>query len=120
MRPGFRSAMFVMYFLIALLPAQVALLAATVSTTVPSTAGPWDPTLNSSLYDYGVHDNTDPVAIDANSGISFTPGATITVTSTGGTVIASTSSPTSFYVDANGQQNVPTNGYTGTNGVFPG
>jgi hypothetical protein len=38
MRHGFRSAMFMLYFLIALLTAQVALLAATVSRIVLSTA----------------------------------------------------------------------------------
>jgi hypothetical protein len=117
MRPEFRSAMFVMYFLVALLTAQVKLLAVTV--TVPSTAGPWNPTLNSPLYDYGVHDNTDPVEINGKSGISFTAGESITVSYVSGLISASAGAPCCPPVDANGQQDTLTNTSNGTNGKFP-
>src|SRR5438067_10418276 len=57
----------------------VALAVTAVSAVIPSTAGPWSPGMNGA-FDYGVHDNTAPVVVDASSGIQFLPGSTLTVT----------------------------------------
>jgi hypothetical protein len=83
--------------------------------TIPSKAGPWSPALNPT-FDYGVHDNTPPVVIDASSGIAFTPGSTLTVTYLNGTVQAGAGYP---FNDANGLPGYVTNYYTGGNSNFP-
>ncbi len=100
-----------------LLPALLS--ATTVSKTIPGDAGPWSQTANPG-FDYGVHDNADPVMVGTKDGISFAPGATITVTYAGGKVTASAYYCCYPYVDANGQQDTVTNTYNSTNGKFPG
>ena len=69
-----------------------------LTVTIPSTAGPWSQGLNPT-FDYGTHDNTPPVVIDAASGAAFTPGSTLTVTYLSGTVQAGAGYP---FNDANG------------------
>jgi hypothetical protein len=92
---------------------SVAIAVTTTVLTVPSTAGPWSPTLNPS-FNYGVHDNTAPVIVDASIGILLTPGSTLTVTYRGGTVQAGAGYP---IVDANGEPGNVTNTCSGN--CFP-
>ena len=75
------------------------------TVTIPSTAGPWNPSLNPA-FDYGVHDNTPSIVIDAASGIAFTPESNLVVVYLSGTVQAGVGHPVH---DANGQQNYVTN-----------
>ena len=82
--------------------------ATTVTVTIPSTAGPWSPGLNSA-FDYGVHDNTSPVVIDASSGFALTPGSTLAVTYLSGAVVAGAGYPPN---DANGEPGNVTNSCT--------
>jgi hypothetical protein len=66
---------------------SVTITAVPVTVAIPSTAGPWLPSLNPA-FDYGVHDNAAPVVIDASSAITFTSGNTLTVTYLSGLVQA--------------------------------
>jgi hypothetical protein len=95
----------------------VALAAGPITVTIPSTAGPWSQALNPS-FNYGIPNNSPPVIINSSSGVSFAPGATITVTYVSGTVAIS---PNSVFTDANGYSGLVTNfPYSGPDGVFPG
>jgi hypothetical protein len=85
------------------------------TVTIPSTAGPWDASLNPA-FDYGVHDNTAPAVIDASSGIAFTAGSSLNVSYSGGLVQAGAGYP---FNDANGLAGYVTNHYTGGNSNFP-
>jgi uncharacterized protein (TIGR03437 family) len=57
----------------------------TTTVTVNGNQGPWEQSLNPN-FNYGDVTNTGPTVISASSGISFTPGGTITVTYASGTV----------------------------------
>jgi hypothetical protein len=75
-----------------------------VIVTVDSHDGPWLQSLNPA-YDYGYHDNSAPAIVNqANSGIVFTPGHTLTITYMSGLVSAGGALP---FVDANGDVNGP-------------
>ncbi|MBI1765773.1 MAG: hypothetical protein HYR56_30580 [Acidobacteria bacterium] len=71
---------------------------ATATVPILSTTGPWLQGLNPT-FDYGTHDNTPPVVIDAANGADFTPGSTLTITYLSGTVQAGAGYP---FNDANG------------------
>jgi hypothetical protein len=86
----------------------------TMTVTIPSTTGPWLQSLNPT-FDYGAHDNTPPVVIDAASGLVFTPGSTLTVTYLSGTVQAGAGYPPN---DANGLPGYVRN-YCENFGCFP-
>jgi uncharacterized protein (TIGR03437 family) len=62
-------------FLLAVAPFA---LAQSTTITVNANQGPWEQSLNPS-FNYGFGDNAAPVVISAASGISFSPGGTITV-----------------------------------------
>ena len=51
----------------------------TTTVTINGTQGPWEQSLNPK-FDYGDGSNMAPTVVSAASGISFTPGGTITVT----------------------------------------
>ncbi|HZU27402.1 MAG TPA: PxKF domain-containing protein [Bryobacteraceae bacterium] len=96
-------------------------LSASGSTTpviVPSTAGPWDAALNPTFDYTHAHDYTAPIVINAASGITFSPGGTVTVSYVSGTVSPGAGYP---YFDANGQVGNITNGcvMNSFNGCFP-
>jgi hypothetical protein len=86
-----------------------------LTVTIPSSAGPWLQSLNPT-FDYGVHDNTAPIVIDASSAVPFTSGNTLTVTYLNGLVQAGVGYPLN---DANGLPGNVTNTYQGGNGRFP-
>ncbi len=72
--------------------------------TVDSHAGPWLPALNPA-YDYGFHDNSNPTVVnEADSGIKFTPGTSLTITYLSGLVSAGGALP---FTDANGDTTSP-------------
>jgi len=85
------------------------------TVTIPSTAGPWSTNLNPS-FDYGIHNNSAPVVIDASNGVSLTPGSSVTVTYLNGTVHAGVGFPPN---DGNGLPGQVTNHYTGANSNLP-
>lgn len=88
--------------------------AVTTSTTVDSTAGPWDPTINSSL-DYGQHNNSAPDAV--SSPFSFAAGGQFTITYDSGTVSAGFNFPDT---DAKGDTGFLANNSLGNSGnPFP-
>jgi hypothetical protein len=84
-------------------------------TVIPSTSGPWSPSLNPT-FDYGIHDEGPPVVIDATSGLSFTPGSTLTVSYVSGLVQAGVGYPR---VDANGEPGNVVNFAEGRPARFP-
>jgi len=53
-------------------------LAQSTTITVNANQGPWEQSLNPS-FNYGYGDNTAPAIVSAASGISFSPGGTVTV-----------------------------------------
>ena len=57
----------------------------TTTVTVNGNQGPWEQSLNPN-FNYGDGSNTGPTVVSASSGISFTPGGTITVTYASGEV----------------------------------
>jgi uncharacterized protein (TIGR03437 family) len=77
------------------------------TVTVNGDQGPWQQSLNPS-FNYGFGDNQAPAAVSASSGISFTTGATLTVTYVSGqvNVLPGNGFP---YTDANGDSADPTN-----------
>ena len=85
------------------------------TVTIPSTAGPWNQSLNPA-FNYGVHDNGPSVVIDTSTGIAFTPGSALSVTYVSGLVQAGVGFQLN---DANGLPGNVTNHYTGANSNFP-
>src|ERR1700733_12515982 len=59
--------------------------AQSTTVTVNGTQGPWLQSLNPS-FNYGDGTNSAPTAVDASSGIPFTPGGTVTLTYVSGLV----------------------------------
>ena len=92
---------------------QQGVLAGTDTVIIPATAGPWSPALNPS-FDYGVHDNSGPVVINASSGISFTTGATVNIA-----YVSGLAGNSSSRWDADGEGVFVTNTYEGVHGKFP-
>jgi hypothetical protein len=86
-----------------------------ITISVPGNAGPWDPVLNSA-FDYGLHDQASPAIVDAASGLSFGPGANLTVQYLSGTVSVGSGLP---FTDALGLTTTPLNDSNTGNGVAP-
>jgi concanavalin A-like lectin/glucanase superfamily protein len=85
------------------------------TVTIPSTAGPWSTDLNPG-FDYSGQDYTPPIAIDSSSGITLTPGSTVTVTYLNGLVQAGVGYAPN---DGNGEPGNVTNYYNGVYSPFP-
>jgi hypothetical protein len=108
-------AAFLQLLFMLMAPSTAALAAGQITVTIPSMAGPWSQALNPS-FNYGVGDNAPPVVIDSSSGISFTPGATITVRYISG-LVSLDPNPADAR-DANGEASLVTNfPYTGSDGT---
>src|ERR1700722_12927708 len=89
----------------------------TPTVTVNGNQGPWEQSLNPK-FDYGDGSNMDPIVVSASSGISFTPGGTITVTYASGQVNVY---PEGGFTatDANGYSGDATNKQVLGNGSYP-
>ncbi len=84
------------------------------TASVDAGAGPWDPSINPG-FNYGVHDQSAPLIVDASYGLSFAPGTIINVRYLDGLVQAGSGWPA---VDADGDSGYVANGNTGSSGKY--